>query len=392
MNFYSRNDSVNFGYSLSQKKSNGPLSYFFLLSATGFGSLRSLATRHFLKRLDSVAMKRPFIMSEPGDRVFVTSGFADRKAMEENCDFARSLYIRAGIEPGELVPFAGSPYARIKREAQHSTIATIIYDPGLHKIFRHNRLMKAVKVLNNKLTCMAYLRDQGVELPRFVNLNNRVTAQKLENGLREIGAPSYIKCGIGNGGNHVWRVDDVAQIKKIPKKVLSGGYQIQEALPGNDSFNIQYLILPDRVVRLLVTRQRIKHGSIHMGNDWPAEWSNGTYADQVARACQRLGYIGALGLDMKDRLLEVNARQNSSCVMQALLQRIPGVEKLSISILHAKKSVRLADLLPDYLWYRDGRGLLPYSWHDGQGSLFVAIINDMDGSIESEFNRMCPQT
>ena len=173
--------------------------------------------------------------------------------------------------------------------------------------------------------------------------------------------------------------------------MFSGGYQIQKAIPGEDSFNIQYLILPDNIVRVLVTRQRIVNGSIHMGNDWPAEWSNGEYADRIARVCQRLGYVGVLGLDMKELLLEVNARQNSSCIMPVLLQRIPNVEKLSISINHEKRSTRLAELIPEDLWYKDGRGLLPYAWHDGPGRLLVAIINDIDGSIESEFNRMCPQ-
>jgi len=391
MDIYYRNNSVHFGYGRSQEGSNGPLSYFFMLSATSFGSLRSLATRLYLKRLDPMAMKRPFIMSQPGDRVFVPAGTADSKVMVENFDFARSLYIRAGIEPGELIPFTGNPYARIQEEAQHHAIATIIYDPGLHKIFRHNRLMEAVKILNNKLTCMDHLNNQGVELPGFFNVSPPVTVQKLKNGLRKTGTPAYIKCGIGNGGNQVWRIEDVSQIKKIPIKMFSGGYQIQQAVSGSDSFNIQYLILPDRVMRILVTRQRIKNGSIHMGNDWPVRWSNAEYADSIARVCQRLGYVGVLGLDMKEQLLEVNARQNSSCTMPVLLQRITDVEKLSISINHAKKSARLAELIPGSLWYRDGRGLLPYAWDDGPGRLFVAIINDIDGSIESEFNRMCPQ-
>lgn len=67
--------------------------------------------------------------------------------------------------------------------------------------------------------------------------------------------PAYIKCGIGSGGNQVWRIDDVSQIKKIPRIMFSGGYQIQKAIPGEVSFNIQYLILPDKIVRVLVTRQ-----------------------------------------------------------------------------------------------------------------------------------------
>jgi hypothetical protein len=391
MNFYSRNDSLNFGYALSREKSKGPLSYFFLLSAIGFGSIRSMATRFALKKFDPVAMKRPLLMSEPGDRVFVPAGTADRRTMADNYDFARSLYLRAGIEPGEFVPFTGNPYARIRQEAQNGAIATVIYSPGLHKIFRDARLMEAVKVLNNKLACMDYLNGQGVELPKYVNLSEPVTARKLKNALLEVGTPCYIKCGIGNGGNHVWRIDDLSELKRLPKKTLSGGYQIQEALPGPDSFNIQYLILPDRVVRKLSTRQRIGHETIHAGNDWPVAWSNGAYADRIARACQRLGYVGVLGLDMKDRLLEVNARQNSSCIMPALLERVPDVEKLSISINHRKKSARLADLLPDELWYRNGKGLLPYSWHDGPGRVFVAIINDIDGSMESTFSRICPQ-
>lgn len=391
MEIYCRDNSVNFGYLAHERNFDGSLAYFFCISATNFGSFRDWVLRLRSRTFDHVVMKRAFIMSSPGDRVYVAVGKANPAIMMENAMLAKKLYIQAGFEPGDFIPIKDSPYNHMKKEIQHSAVATIIYDPKLHKLFRDEKLMQAVIILNDKVQSMEYFRNCGLDIPRTLHFKKGVSRAELKRGFEEIGFPCYLKNCHGAGGWSVWYVKDFSDAARILEKGVGTLFQIQEYISGTDSLNVQYLILPEKVERLLVTKQRIRDERFHMGNDWPADCPTDGYADRVAEECRSLGFVGVIGIDMKEKLIEVNPRQNSSGEMQIILKRLSGVKKLSISIRHKKKTARLADLGLDHLWYRKEKGLLPYEWHDTVGELSVAIINDMDGSLEKELLRLCPQ-
>jgi RimJ/RimL family protein N-acetyltransferase len=386
------------GYVPWRRKDGSSLSFFQGVSPATLGGTRFSFIRRSKRRIDHVSMNRGLLLSRPGDKVYCVAAGADPGVMTWNAQFVRKIYSRAGIETGEYVPLRGGLGAAMKKAFRSSAISPCVYDSFLYRQAGDSTLLFATETLNDKNRSLKCLASSGIGVPPSVAIppgpwflrKGRVLA-----AMETIGFPCYIKTAQGGGGYNVCRVDNPARGLAFARrwKYRFVSLQVQELVPGDSSDTVLYMVHQERVERLLVCRQRIVSDHLHAGTDWPGKVAPGILeeTDRAAEACRNLGYFGMVGFDVKEKILEVNARTNTSALLQTAVERIPGVRKASFLHYHRQDEAELERLPLGDLWFGDGRGLLPVEWHGGsRGHVSVLVINDLDGSIEDGFRKACP--
>lgn len=387
---------VSVGFAPCGGRENGSLSFFQGGASATLGAWRFSVLRRRKRTIDHVTMNRGILFSRPGDHVYCETAGAEPALMHRNAEFAKLIYARAGIETGSYVPVRGSIRAAMEKASRSSTISSFLYEPMVHRYVRDRKLLAAVKTLYNKNSAMKFLADSGIPVPRSLPIPPGpwfLQKRRLLRAMEVVGFPCYLKVVEGSAGLHVRRVENPPQGLAFARqaKYRLFSFQVQEYVPG-DSGSVLYKVAPGSAERLLVGRQVIKSGHRHAGNEWPAKVDPALLleTDRAAEACRQLGYLGLLGIDVNDRIIEVNARTTGSAFLQAAIDRIPGIERVMLLSSHRQEHPELETLPLGDLWFQDGKGLLPLEWHGLRGHISVLVVNDRDGSIEDRFINACP--